>query len=317
MTWRPSADLNSLRQRAELLATVRHFFSERGVLEVETPLLSRATVTDPSLKPLCVTQGQSIDVVRYLQTSPEYHMKRLLAAHGEAIYQICKAFRDGEVGPRHNPEFTILEWYRPGFDLRALIDEVEALLRLCIDVSDVRRVSYAELFEETLGVNPHTVNAAALEQLAAARLDVGQVTGDKDLWLDLLLTHVVEPTLKDTGVCFVYDYPASQAALAHIVEKEGVPVAQRFEAYVDGVELANGYYELVDGDEQRRRFEHDNAKRLALNLPEHPIDENLLAAMASGMPACSGVALGVDRLLLATVKAKNLAESVAFDWNRA
>ena len=317
MSWRPSADLPTLRQRAALLKTLRAFFDERGVLEVETPLLSRNTVTDPALQPLRVENATSIDGVRYLQTSPEYHMKRLLAAHGEPIYQICKAFRDGEAGPRHNPEFTLLEWYRPGFNHHALMDEVEALVLRCIAPVPVRKVSYAKLFEETIGVNPHTASADVLEETVRARVDVGDMQGDKDLWLDVLMTHGVEPTLTEAGLVFVYDYPSSQAALAQIAEQDGVRVGQRFEAYLHGIELANGYYELVDAAEQRRRFEQDNAKRAASGLPEHPIDEDLLAAMSAGMPACSGVALGLDRLLIAATGTTDVPSSISFDWSRA
>lgn len=317
MNWRPSADLATLRQRAALLKTIRAFFDDRGVLEVETPLLSSNTITDPALEPLRVEGALSIDSVRYLQTSPEYHMKRLLAAHGEPIYQICKAFRDGEAGPRHNPEFSLLEWYRPGLDHHALMDEVEALVLTCVKAAASRRVTYAQLFEETVGLDPHAASAAVLEDSVRARVEVGDMQGDKDLWLDVLMTHVVEPTLAEAGLVFVYDYPASQAALARIAGTDGARVGERFELYLDGVELANGYHELVDADELRERFAQDNAKRARSGLPTHPVDEALLSAMAEGLPPCSGVALGLDRLLMAVTGATAISSSISFDWSRA
>ncbi len=317
MHWRPSADLPALQRRAALLADIRRFFDERGVLEVETPLLAQHTVTDPALEPLCVESGASIDSVRYLQTSPEYHMKRLLAAHGEPIYQVARVFRDGEVGPRHNPEFTLLEWYRPGFDLHALMREVQSLVHHCLGDCPVHFHSYRELFEQVLQVDPHTAGAAELERIARAQIDAGDIEGDRDLWLDLLMSHVVEPHLATLPLCFVYDYPASQAALAQVAEVDGVVVAQRFETYLHGVELANGYCELRCEKEQRQRFERDNATRVGRGLPPVPLDECLLQALEHGLPACSGVALGVDRLLLAATEAADVSAVLAFDWSRA
>lgn len=317
MAWQPSANLETLQQRAELLATIRQFLAQHGVLEVETPLLGKSTITDPAINAFAVSVEAEPAAPRYLQTSPEYAMKRLLAAHGQPIYQICKAFRAGEAGRRHNPEFSLLEWYRPGFDHHALMAEVEALLCVCLGELDTSRYSYRALFSTFLDVDPFDAPVDQLEALAREHIDVGAMTGDKDLWLDLLLSHVIEPKLKKLPLVFVYDYPASQAALSCIVEVEGHAVGQRFEAYLFGVELANGYCELRDAREQRRRFEQDNLRRGQLGLEPQPLDERLLDALAHGLPVCSGVALGIDRLLLAASEHDDLRSVLAFDWNRA
>jgi len=299
-----------------LLATLRKFFADRAVLEVDTPLLARYGVTDPALEPYPVPDprypGQ-----RYLQTSPEYAMKRLLAAYGEPLFQVCKAFREGEAGPRHNPEFSLLEWYRPGYDHHRLMEEVAELVSACLAPRPVQKIGYRELFLEHLQVDPFAVTADDLEQLARCNLDPGDIAGDRDLWLDLLLSHVVQPRLGVGTLCFVYDFPPTQAALARVVRCGDLDVGQRFELFVDGVELANGYCELTDACEQRGRFEADNARRRERGQPERPLDENLLAALEHGLPDCSGVALGIDRLLMLKVGATDIREVLAFDWERA
>ena len=316
--WRPSASLRQLRARARLLTGIRAFFAARGVLEVDTPLLCQAGITDPAIEPLMVTRGQSIDRPRFLQTSPEYAMKRLLAAGSGPIFQVARAFRDGEAGGRHNPEFTLLEWYRPDVDYHALMDEVAALVQACLGPRPRRASSYRDLFVTTLGIDPMLATVAELEAVVRERIDVGPLQGPRDLWLDLLLSHCIEPALaREGGLVFVYDYPASQAALAALVERDGAAVARRFELYVDGVELANGYQELTDPVELRRRFEADNRRRREMGQQERGPDERLLAAMAHGLPECSGVALGVDRLLMLAEGAGSLAEVLAFDWSRA
>jgi lysyl-tRNA synthetase class 2 len=315
LNWQPSAHLERLRRRAQLLATTRQFFSERGVLEVETPLLCSAGVTDPAIEPLTIDRGVSITAPRYLQTSPEYAMKRLLAAHGEPIWQLARAFRDGEAGSRHNPEFTLLEWYRPGFSLEELMVEVIDLVAACLGKRPVQCRRYRDLFREHLDLDPMTASDDAVERLARARVDVGGIEGDRDLWLDLLMSHLVEPQLE--GACLVHDYPASQAALARVEQVDGVAVARRFELYVDGLELANGYHELADATEQRRRFDADNRRRAACGQPEHPVDEYLLAALEHGLPDCCGVALGFDRLLMLATGVMDIREVQAFDWNSA
>ncbi len=317
MGWQPSAKLDTLRARAGLLGRIRNFFASREILEVETPLLCNAGVTDPALEPLTVERGSSIAESRFLQTSPEYAMKRLLASHGQPIFQLAKAFRDGEAGARHNPEFTILEWYRPGFDHHELMAEVAELVRYCIGGRELHTYSYRQLFRELLSVDPFTATVAELQALASSRIDTGTLTGDKDLWLDLLMSHVVEPQLATRDMCFVHDYPASQAALAQISEVDGVQVGHRFELYVDGLELANGYRELTDPAEQRLRFDRDNLQRRDRGLAQRPLDERLLAAMAHGLPQCSGVALGVDRLLMLASGHADIRDVLAFDWARA
>jgi lysyl-tRNA synthetase class 2 len=317
MNWQPGADSTQLQARAKLLADIRRFFADRGVLEVETPLLCRAGVTDPAVEPLRVERGESIGAPRYLQTSPEYAMKRLLAAGSGPIYQIARAFRDGEAGARHNPEFTLLEWYRPGFDHHQLMAETADLVRHCIGNRPLHQRSYRDLFRDTLGLDPFAASLEELEGVARRHVDVGGLSGDRDLWLDLLMTHLIEPELAALGLCLIHDYPASMAALSKVEEVDGVLVGRRFELYVDGVELANGYCELTDPEEQRSRFERDNCRRREHGLPEHPLDEALLAALEHGLPECSGIALGVDRLLMLATGARDIRRVLAFDWERA
>ncbi|HEY9199493.1 MAG TPA: EF-P lysine aminoacylase EpmA, partial [Gammaproteobacteria bacterium] len=313
--WQPSATLDVLRLRARMLARIRHFFAARGVLEVETPALSAAAASAPHLASFMAGYHgpqAPADGRLYLHTSPEYPMKRLLAAGSGSIYQICRVFRDGEAGARHNPEFTLLEWYRVGFGLDRLIDEVERLLRNVLagvrTLSAAEQCSYRELFLKYAGVDGLTADAASLRaclerhghrppECMSRDGTPGDGTTDAennlDDWRDLVLTHVIEPQL--AGLVFVSGYPASQAALARITE-DVPPVAARFECYLDGVELANGFHELADADEQLRRFEAENRARIAAGLPQMPIDERLLTALHTGLPDCSGVALGVDRL---------------------
>jgi lysyl-tRNA synthetase class 2 len=309
--WRPSADLDRLAARAALFARIRGFFAARHVLEVDTPLLCSAGVTDPAIEPLTVERGQSVATPRYLQSSPEYAMKRLLAAGSGPIYQLGKAFRDGEAGRRHNPEFTLLEWYRPGFDSHQLMAEVAELVGDCLGLTEWRACSYRELFQEELQIDPLVAEVDALRLVARSRLDLTFDSDDRDLWLDLLLSHCIEPGLE--GLCFIYDYPASQAALSQV---HG-PVARRFELYVDGVELANGYQEETDADVLRQRFEADNRRRTGRGQPERPLDERLLAAHVAGLPSCSGVALGVDRLLAVQQGVEDIRVLMPFDWQRS
>ena len=314
MRWRPTADLDALRKRAEILNAIREFFQQRDVLEVETPLLCSAGITDPAIEPLLVSEGSSLTQPRFLQTSPEYCMKRLLSAYSYPIYQITRAFRDGEAGARHNPEFTILEWYRPGLDHHQLMDEVAELTQLCLGPRAVKKHSYRALFANCLGIDPMTATAQQLQELALSHVDAGAMRGDKDLWLDLLMSHVIEPQLNDGDLHFIYDYPPTQAALAQLASVDGVTVGQRFEVYVQGIELANGYLELADAQEQRERFATDSAVRDERGLPQRPIDENLLDALAAGLPACSGVALGIDRLLMVALGVTDIRSVMSFAW---
>lgn len=323
--WRPAASLDNLRLRAELLARARAFFAARGVLEVETPVLAAAAVTDPYLASLATRftgPGAPGGRTLYLQTSPEYAMKRLLAAGSGPIYQLARACRDGEVGRRHNPEFTLLEWYRPGFDHHALMDEVDAFLSTLLGAPPAERLSYRELFVRHLSVDPLTASAAELDRAAAAGADPAELPAlepaDHDGRLDLLLTSRIEPRLPRDRPTFVYDYPASQAALARVrSEPDGVAVGERFEVFAGGLELANGFHELADAAEQRRRFEADLARRRALGLPGPPIDERLLVALEAGLPDCAGVALGFDRLVMLAAGASSIDEVLAFPLDRA
>lgn len=324
--WRPSASLDLLRLRARVLQRMRAFFDQRGVMEVDTPVLSAAASTDPYLQSfVCDYQaiGSSGEPTSplYLQTSPEFAMKRLLAAGAGPIYQLCKAFRNGEVGRRHNPEFTMLEWYRPGFDHHALMDEVEALLQEVVLLGGVEtqaiaieRVSYGEVFLHHTGIDPHRADVPQLRQYCqAVGLEAPLDSQDGvDDWLMFVMAHCIEPKLSPEPL-FVYDFPVGQAMLARTaVREDGVSVAQRFELYAAGLELANGFYELTDAIEQRHRFDADMQKRTALGLPLVPMDEQLLAALMFGLPECAGVALGVDRLLLFLAKAQRIQEVIAF-----
>jgi lysyl-tRNA synthetase class 2 len=317
--WRPTAGLPLLRLRAGLLARTRAFFAERGVLEVETPLLAASPASDPHLEALTtlprVTGGRPL----YLQSSPEFAMKRLLAAGSGPIFQLGRAFRDGERGQRHNPEFTILEWYRPGFDHHRLMDEMEELLSATLGTSPGERLTYREAFLRHLDLDPLTAGPTDVAR-CAAKVGLAEVGGlppeDLDGWHGLLFAHAVEPHLGHERPTFVHAYPASQAALARL-DPDDPRVAQRFEVFVGGVELANGYHELTDAPEQRRRFEADNAERRRRGLPEVPVDERLLAALEAGLPPCAGVALGFDRLVMLAAGVEDIAEVIAFPVERA
>jgi lysyl-tRNA synthetase class 2 len=313
--WRPSASLEVLRLRARLLAEVRAFFAERGVLEVETPLLARAGVTDVHLASL-VTRIAGQPAPFYLQTSPEYAMKRLLAAGSGDIYQVCKAFRDGEAGRGHNPEFTLIEWYRLGFDHYRLMDEVAALLSRLLGArlpEPPELLSYAGAFARVLGIDPYAAPLDALHAAAAARLgaDLESLGAGRDTVLDLLMGALVGPALGRGRVTFVDEYPASQAALARLLPGTP-PRAARFEAYVEGLELCNGFAELADAAEQRRRFAADRAARVARGLPDVASDERLLAALAAGLPDSAGVAVGFDRIVMLAGGLANIGEVLAF-----
>jgi lysyl-tRNA synthetase class 2 len=321
--WRPSADLEMLRARAELLTGIRDFFRQAGVLEVETPACSRFGVTDPAIESFTTRYtgpGAAQGAERYLQTSPEFPMKRLLAAGSGPIYQLCRVFRNGELGRLHNPEFTLLEWYRPGYDHHALMDEMSELVQsLSPDPLVEERLSYAGAFQRHLRIDPHSASAGQLRDCAIGEGIAGAESlplEGRDAWLDLLLSHLIEPHLGVEGMTFLYDYPATQAALARVRPGEP-PVAERFELYLAGMEIANGFHELTDAREQRARFLEENRRRKAMGLREVPVDEHLLAALESGMPPCAGVALGVDRLLMALAGSEQIRDVIAFDGDRA
>ena len=322
--WRPSAALDALRLRAGMLAAIRTFFAVRGVMEVETPLLSSAGTTDAQLESFAsryrgpgAPRGRAL----WLHTSPEFAMKRLLAAGSGPIYQLCKAFRQGEFGARHNPEFTLLEWYRPGWDQHRLMDEVERLAGGILGggyaAHPAQRLSYADAFLRHVGLDPHRAPETALRE-AAQCLGIAAVPGleGRDPWLDLLLTHLVEPHLGRGLLTFLYDYPASQAALARVDPGEPA-TARRFELYCEGVELANGFHELGDAVEQGRRFAAEREARRNLGLDDVPEDRRLVAALEAGLPDCAGVALGVDRLVMLAAGAANIDQVIAFPLDRA
>ncbi len=320
-TWRPTATHDILKLRARLLERIRAFFSARGVLEVETPILSHAGATDAHLQSLGTRYtGPGGPAALYLHTSPEFAMKRLLAAGAGSIYQVCKVFRDGESGRLHNPEFTMLEWYRVGFDHHRLMDEVALLaqdaLRDYISLADTGRISYRQAFERYAGIDPFVADDAAFRD-CAWRHGIGVPSGlDADGWRNLLMTHVIEPRFPRDRISFVYDYPASQASLARRSPADP-QVAERFEAYVGPMELANGFNELTDAREQRARFDDDNRRRRQAGLAEVPPDENLLAALDAGLPDCAGVALGFDRLVMIAAGANSINDVIAFPFTRA
>ncbi|MDX1384446.1 MAG: elongation factor P--(R)-beta-lysine ligase [Thermoanaerobaculia bacterium] len=319
--WRPRAGREALLARAELLAAVRRFFAARRVLEVETPALGRYAVTDVHLTGFATRyQGPGAGEGRrlHLATSPELAMKRLLAAGSGPIFQICRAFRDGEAGRHHNPEFTLLEWYRPGWDHHALMDEVAELLTATLGTGDSERHTYASLFEQRVGLDPHMASAAELDAVRAERTDVPPVHGRADL-AQALFGALVEPHLGRERPTFVYDYPADQAALARLrhTAPPAVAVAERFELYYLGLELANGFHELADAAEQAARFEADRAERRRRGLPDVEADPSFLAALESGLPDCSGVALGLDRLLMLRLGGDDIRDVLAFPVDRA
>ena len=314
--WRPTAKPEMLRLRADVLARIRRFFAERNVLEVETPLLAPATVTDLHIDSIPAgVEIKGSPQTFYLQTSPEYAMKRLLAAGSGACYQICKSFRQGDAGARHNPEFTMLEWYRPDFSLEELMDEVEQLLREFQPQASIPRLSYRELFQRHLDIDPHQTELETLHRLTLENLPVDPTKLDATNCLQLLLGQTIEPELPE--YCFIQDYPAAQAALARIEPNgEGEPVARRFELFCRGTELANGYDEETNGKILRARFERDRQKRANLGRPAPEVDENLLTALDHGLPPCTGVAFGVDRLLMLLSGADSIGEVLSFPIDR-
>ncbi|WP_150909923.1 EF-P lysine aminoacylase EpmA [Marinobacter halotolerans] len=318
--WRPTASLAALESRAQQLAWVRGFFARRNVLEVETPVLGRCSVTDLNIDSVPAYPGSASPSPRchWLQTSPEYPMKRLLAAGAGDIYQVARVFRDGERGARHNPEFSLLEWYRRGFDDSDLMTEVAELVCGWLQCPDPVTLDYREAFLRFAGVDPLATDDHKIRARCEAWMGQDQLSGMlRDECLDLLMSFCVEPSLAELGPVFITGYPESQAALARVSEVDGVRKAHRFELYVNGLELCNGYWELTDPDEQRARFELDNQARRRAGRPEMPVDEALLAAMHAGVPDCAGVALGLDRLLMLKLGVTDIAEVLAFPSDRA
>lgn len=311
-----SATRDALVLRARVYGLIRRFFEARHVLEVETPILSRAGNTEPNIDSFTTTFSGPVDAgarQRWLRTSPEYPLKRLLAAGVGDCYELGRVFRNGEAGRRHNPEFTMLEWYRVGWDHRQLIDETVALITEALEISSLRyffeSISYSALFMRFLSMDP---NVASIDTLRAA-LAGHEIRGDgleRDDWLDLLMTHRIQPALPPHGITAVYDWPASQCALARIRDGDP-PVAERFEIYVGSHEVANGYHELNDAAEQRARFEIDNQRRRQRGMESVPLDAALLAVLGE-MPACAGVALGIERLLMCVSGDDDIRHLLAF-----
>lgn len=315
--WRPTATLDMLERRATMLARVRAFFARQGVLEVDTPVLVNAAVTDVHIHSARV-ELEHASQPYFLHTSPEYAMKRLLAAGSRDIFQICRVVRGFEHGPLHNPEFTLIEWYRRGFSLDRLMSEVEALVRALLGPRGahrpLERITYRDAFERELRLNPLT---AELEEIARAARPLGYPSAaPRDEQLELLMAALVGPKLGRGSLAFVHRYPASQAALARL-DPEDARVALRFELYCEGVELANGFEELTAAIEQRARFEGDREERRARGLPAPEMDERLLAALESGLPPCAGVALGFDRLVMLATGARHIDDVLAFPTPRA
>ncbi len=314
--WQPTASIATLEVRAAMLRSARDYFAATRALEVETPTLSASAITDVHIASVPASPcGER----RFLHTSPEYAMKRLLAAGCGDIWQVCRVYRDGESGRFHNPEFTLIEWYRVGIDHHSLMSDVERLISTMLPPArhfdSAERLTYREAVQLHAGIDAFDDPIAVLiARLESAGIDVPRsIRGDRDACLDLIMGTIVGPQLGRERLSFVYDYPASQAALARVRGR----VASRFEAYLDGIELANGFHELGAAAEQRARFEADLAERARKGLPPMPIDERLLAALEFGLPDCAGVALGFDRLVMCATGAKHIDEVLAFPFARA
>jgi lysyl-tRNA synthetase class 2 len=316
--WAPTASLATLRRRAQMLELVRAHFAATGALEVETPVMVQAGVTDVHLESLEVRRADGARA-GFLHTSPEYAMKRLLAAGAPDIYQVCRVFREGERGRRHNPEFTMVEWYRLGIDHHALMDDVERLLRALVEpfrpVGSTRHVTYSDAFQHALGIDPLAIGTVELHHaLTAAGIDVPEsVACERDSLLDLAMATLVAARFPSDAVTFLHDFPASQAALAQV---RG-PVASRFEAFWGELELANGFHELGDAAEQSARFQADRAERARRGQPDREPDSRFIAGLAAGLPPCAGVALGFDRVVMIATGAGSIDEVVAFPVERA
>lgn len=328
MDWQPSAKSETLRKRAAIIANIRIFFAQRDVLEVETPALSAGTVTDVHLDALQTQHfvpqyNKSIPL--YLQTSPEYAMKRLLAAGYPDLFQICKCFRVDEIGALHNPEFTMLEWYRKNFAMQDLIDEVSLLLMQVLNVQHVEQRRYQDIFQQYLQFDPLSISLKQLlavsdEHGLAAYCEQLQAQGCHgtalfDAILQVLFSQKIEPLIGRHAPMCITHFPASQAALARLEEDDNT--ARRFEFYFRGTELANGFEELLDADIQLRRFEQDNKQRELLGKPPRPIDLRFISSLRTGLPACSGVALGLDRLIMLALNCQRISEVMSFDITRA
>jgi lysyl-tRNA synthetase class 2 len=320
MSWQPTLTWEYAQKRAQILKKVRQFFDERNVIEVETPALSQGTVTDVHLDAITcrynfLTDSSSEQSTNlYLQTSPEFHMKRLLASGYGCIFQIAKAFRHEEAGRFHNPEFTLLEWYRLGFDHFTLMNEVAELLTTVLECNVPVQVTYQDLFIELVGLDPLTATRVQLISVIESNGKLSDwltVEQDNDILLQFIFSELIEPNIGNDSPCFVYNFPSSQASLAKI-SPEDARVAERFECYFRGVELVNGFNELTEPDTQLVRFQKDNLQRKSLSLQEQPIEQNFISALSKGLPQCSGVALGIDRLIMLALKTNHIEKVISF-----
>lgn len=325
MSWQSTLSWNNAQRRAVILQQIRQFFAERNVVEVETPALSQNTVTDVYLEALSCRYNFLTDssisqfAPLYLQTSPEFHMKRLIASGYGCIFQIAKAFRHEEFGRYHNPEFTMLEWYRINFDHFDLMNEVIDLLKAVLHCAEPTIKTYQELFIERVALDPLTATSTELIFLIDQHSKLSDwliKSNDKDMLLTFIFSEIIEPTIGHNEPCFVYNFPRSQASLAKLCPHDN-RVAQRFECYYRGIELANGFNELTNHDNQVKRFQADNIKRKMAGLAEKTIDQNFLSALSYGLPQCSGVALGIDRLVMLALKKEHIEDVIAFPISRA
>lgn len=311
-SWQPTASLDIIQKRAALMWQIRDFMDRHDILEVDTPILSHFAVTDPYIQSLATSNVFEKETPLYLHTSPEYCMKRLLAAGTESIYQIAHVFRDEESGKRHHTEFTMLEWYRQNFDYYQLMDDVEQLL-LDVGLSKPNRITYAEAFIETVQIDPHTATIEQLQEISGKH-GWGSDSDDHHALLDYIFSEAVIKKIDNSQPLFIYDYPECMAALATL--KEGVPrVAERFELFIHNMEIANGFNELCDANEQKQRFETELISRKAKGLSSLPVDSHFLAALESGLPKTAGVALGIDRLLMVLSGKDDIKEVMTFTLN--
>lgn len=313
--WKPTASLDNVKQRAVLYQKIRAFFAARNILEVETPLLCQHTVTDPHIESFSVPVRPN--QTYYLQTSPEYAMKRLLASGSGAIYQITKSFRIGESGRKHNPEFTMLEWYRPDFTHHDLMHEIDLFLQTTIATPSANKISYKQVFLDYLEINPLIATTDMLKKcILDHAIAIDSTSLDHDTCLEVLLSHLIEPHLGREKPLFLYDFPPSQAALSRI-RHDDEPVAERFELYLHGTEIANGFHELSDVTEQANRFKKNQTARAANEQHIPAIDYFFIDALESGLPQCSGVAIGLDRLLMHYIQSNTIQDVITFPFDRA
>ena len=324
-SWRPRASMEEIKRRAEILHCIRTYFHQQQVMEVETPMLSTAATVDPYIDSFHTDFALNSNHPErfYLHTSPEFPMKRLLSAGSGDIYCLGKVFRNEEMGERHNPEFTLLEWYRLNLDHHSLMDDVSRLLSSVCNYKEYDRCSYQALFDHYIGINPHQITLSELIALVGKKINISINALTRNDCLDLLFTHIIEPDLKGSSTeklqgIFVYDYPAGMSGLSQLtVDSAGQSVAARFELFISGMEIANGYHELTDGVEQKNRFKKDQQIRESMKLPLYPFDQHMVDALEAGLPNCAGVALGIDRLHMLIAGVEKITDVLAFDFSRA